>query len=68
VPEGVAQVRERFDFALREGYLFLRTSAGEHVRVPTYGSVDELLESAPQGAALPCRRTPSGRWAAWSAG
>jgi hypothetical protein len=69
VPEGVAQVRERFDFALREGYLLLRTKAGERVWVLTHGSIDELLERAPRGAALPfCSRTPSGRWAAWSAG
>lgn len=30
--KGVAPVRKRFDFALREGYLLLRTKAGERVR------------------------------------
>jgi hypothetical protein len=64
-------VREPFDFGLREGYLLLRTKAGDRVRVPTRGSVDGLVEGAraAQRAASPRReRPPCSAWSSRSAG
>jgi DEAD/DEAH box helicase domain-containing protein len=49
----VALLRDLFDFALREGYLFMRTRSGDRVRVPTRWSMDELLERARAGPAVP---------------
>jgi len=42
----VALLRDLFDHATREGYLLMRTRAGERVRVPTRWSVEELVERA----------------------
>lgn len=42
----VELLRDLFDFALREGFLWLRTRGGERVRVPTRWSVEELLARA----------------------
>jgi DEAD/DEAH box helicase domain-containing protein len=44
--QDVALLRDLFDFALREGCLWLRTRSGDRVRVPTRWSMAELLEGA----------------------
>ncbi len=57
----VALLRDLFDFALREGYLFMRTRSGDRVRVPTRWSMDELMERAHARPSLPAVAAASRR-------
>jgi DEAD/DEAH box helicase domain-containing protein len=64
----VALLRDLFGFALREGFLCMRTKSGQRVRVPTRWSVAEILEEAragrreaPPRPPAPRARRPGGR-------